>query len=379
MPLDSAGGIVLTCLLASACAGGAADTALSDSMVVDVAAARPPSVAIDEHGEKLWSFGGLKEEPDDELQPGGIPGLIVLPDGNYFMVEGYRVRVFDRDANELWRFGREGAGPAEFTRLGWPCRVNGDTVMVIDQGNRRFAFIKPYQGVVSTVPMGDQSLGNNSCASDNGYLMARRQRDSVRTRVELGTAGTDAVIDTIVLSVEYELQGLVGKGWPMYGMVDTMIYLADPNESVIDLYDRSGRFVRHFKWAAERTPVTDANIPTRYGVTPMGASPEQMKDWWDNIRSRPRADNWPAFVMVMADGRGHLWVREVYEVGADSLGYLVFDPSAGRVAVKVMMPSPTRERNMSILGFVPTGIILMHHDDDGAIWMSVIPYPEPLN
>ena len=378
MPRRDAGRALLLSLLLAACVGGATDAALSDSVVIDVTGAKPPSIAIDEHGEKLWSFGGLKDNPDDELQQGGVPGLVALPDGNYLMVEGFRVRVFDRDANELWRFGREGAGPQEFANLGWGCLVSGDTVLVTDQRNRRFALIKPFQGVITTVPMGEQSVTSGACTDGNGYLLGRRQRDSVRTTVELAVGGTDAVLDTAMLSVEYAMENLVGYGWPRYGMVDTLVFIADPNHSVIDLHDRAGQFVRHFLWDTERVPVTDENIPERFGIVPAGESGPQLEQWWNSVRSRPRADNWPAFVGISPDSRGRLWIRESFETGADSAQYLVLDPSVGRVVASVMMPGFSRDRQVRINSYVPDGIVLMHTDDDGAMWMSVIPYPDPL-
>ena len=370
----------LTLFTALACAGGENDVTLtSDTVTVDPLSPGIPSLAMDETGETVWSFGGLKANPDDELQFGGILQIVELSGGRRFINEGARVRVFDSSGVEVWRHGREGAGPQEFSSTGWPCRLGGDTVVFMDQRNARIALVEVGVGTVSTVPIGLGSLREGACGGDGAFVTTRHAYDSVTqaTALEVWRQAARDSAGTLLRSHPLPPRGSVGAGDPSAGFVDSLLYIADPSRARIDLFDRSGAYVRTLAWGGPREPVTNENIPERFGAEPAEASEAEMRAWWDRIRARPRTEYWPAFGQVVPDGRGSLWIRETPQSGQDSTTYWVVS-TEGSVRAKVMIPRFTRERMNMLIGPTPSGLVFRHVDADGGDWIRTVKYPDVL-
>ncbi len=92
---------------------------------------------------KAWS---LSDEPTLHLEASGsgpslflhVSGVIRLHDGRIVVADGAtsELRIFDPRGRHSETFGRDGAGPGEFRRLGWVGRV-GDTLLIYDDGLRR--------------------------------------------------------------------------------------------------------------------------------------------------------------------------------------------------------------------------------------------------
>jgi hypothetical protein len=363
------------------CARGDTDRAISsDTVTVDPLASVIPSVAMDETGEAAWSFGGLRANPDDELQFRGILQVVELSGGRRFINEGSRVRVLDSTGLELWRHGREGAGPQEFRSTGWPCRLGGDTVAFMDQRNARFALVELGVGTIATVPSGVRSLREGACTGDGGYVTTRTAHDTVTqsTALEVWRHGTTDTSATLLRTHPLPPRGSVGAGDPSAGFVDSLLYIADPTRATIDLFDRRGTYVRSLAWGGSRVPVTDENIPERFGAEPAEASEAEVQAWWGRIRSRPRTEYWPAFGQVVPDGRGNLWIREAFQSGQDSTSYWVVATN-GDVRARVRIPRFTRERMNMLIGPTPSGLVFRHIDTEGGDWLRTVKYPEALN
>lgn len=367
--------VLLPAMLLLACSSpDRPDLPASDTVAVTPDTAAVPTIAIDEGGTVTWQFGGFKASVEDEVQPlGGVMGLVALDGGRYFLTEANRVRVFDRAGAETWRFGRAGSGPQEFDVIGWPCRVQGDTVLFTDQQNQRLAFIAVGSGVVRTELVGGRGVRDGNCTGDGRFLATRFERDtSSQTStylLELWTMG-----DTVghpIYNQQRPIRSPVGAASPMVGLVDSLVFIADPNTAEIRLVNLDGSFVRSLRWNAERVPVTDENIPERYGAVPARATPAEEQAWWDRVRSRPRAEYWPAFVEVKADAEGRLWVHEVYEREGEVHRWWALT-ATGEVLARVTIPRATREDIIRPIGFVPGGIAFYLEDDEGAPWLRVI-------
>lgn len=361
------------------CSAPAADAAVSDTVAIDPTASDAPLVTIDEATPAVWSYGGLQTNPDDEIDNQGMLGVVRLSGDRYFMAEGNRVRLFDAQANGLWRTGRAGAGPADFHGLGWPCRFHGDTVVVYDQGNRRIAYIDPGVGVIATVPAVMTEFREGACTGDGAFVTFRMIQDTVAKSgeyvVEVRTGSGS--VPTTVFREPSPLGLVVGHGDPWAGAVDTLVWVSNADKGTITLLDRQGNFVRQLDWRAEREPVTDDNIPGRYGLMPGGLSSKKQVDaWWDRVRAMKRVANWPAFAYVTADADGRLWIIERYDEPRRFRQYWVVSRT-GRIVARVQFPAESGHY-VSLTGFVPGGVVLRHVDDDGAPHYRVVPYPEAL-
>lgn len=360
--------------------GGAVDQVASDSTRFDIRSGDWPVVTLSETTDVAWTTGGFMANPDDEVSSrGGVTGLVSLPGSRYLLSEGARVRVFDSTGAETWRFGREGAGPEEFNAIGWPCAVQGDTVVVMDQRNQRFAVLAAELGVVKLIPADQRSLREEGCSGRGEFMVQRTVRDS--------SGGPGQVVAEMVDAsgaILHEVPGgttgsysIVGLGYSTLAMVDTLVMIGNPNSGEIRLLTEGGEYVRSLVWGAPRVSITDDNIPERYGMSPAGLSPADMKAWWDKVRTRPRADNWPAFVQVRPDAAGRIWVMESFDREGGVRRWWVMS-STGQPLAQVQVPTSTRERILLMLGFVPDGIALYYEDADGAPHVSVVRYPKEL-
>ncbi len=375
--LAGASTALIWCLTAG-CGANTGEATAPDTVAVDPTSTAVPLIMVDESLPATWTYGGLKADPDDELEIAGIPGVVALPGRRYLIGEGNRVRMFDSAGTELWRFGQRGEGPADFHGLSWPCRMGGDTVVAIDQGNRRIVYLEPGVGVIATVPAATVNLREGACNGRGTFITFRFDRDTItdsgQMLVELRATPADS---PRVIHREPSVSGLVvGHGETWTGAVDTFVYVTNPDEATITLRDRSGRFVRQLVWAVPRDPVTDDNIPDRFGMVPGGATGDELKAWWDRVRGMKRMDDWPAFAQVAADADGRLWVIERYDEPEDMRQYWVVTRT-GRVLAKVRFPFG-HDHFVQLLGFVEGGIVIQHRDADGAPHFSVIPYPDGL-
>lgn len=352
----------------------------SDTALVEPMADSAPVVAVTESTAVVWRIGGFQPNPDDEISSNhGVMGLVALPGGRYLLSEGSRVRVFDAAGTERWRFGRDGAGPEEFRSLGWPCAIRGDTVVVMDQRNQRFAILDAGRGLIRTIPVDRRSLREGDCSGDGLFMVERTVNDSVtdarHTVNDLLNSEGDMV--SSIPGGPPASYSVVGEGETATSLVDTLVFTANPNSGEIRLMTRDGNFFRTLRWGVPRIPVTDENIPDRYGATPRDASAEQLEAWWDRVRGMRRARNWPAFVQVRADGADRLWIREDSDDDAPTVDWWVVGLD-GLLRAKVQFPRSTREHRVQLLGFVPDGIVFYSEDADGAPWVSVVGYPAEL-
>lgn len=352
-------------------------------IVVAPTDAKAPVIRITEQSNVRWRTGGFQDDTDSEIESqGGVMGLVALSGGRYLLSESSRVRVFGPDGREVWRVGRNGAGPQEFSALGWPCGVRGDTVVVTDQRNARFSVIVVGKGVIGTIPTERRHRPGSGCSTDGNILVAETVRrpgaaptDASPYRVSL--IGADGVKRRDIVDAAGIARTRVGAGQLTAGRVGPHVYVADPNVSTITMYDTTGRFLRQLAINLPRVRVTDGNIPDRFGAAPAGGSGADLDAWWDRIRAAPRETHWPAFLAVTGDAEGRFWIQIDEERGAtETLWWVV--SADGRVIADVRLPRPTRDRRVHLLNHVPGGLAFYYEDTEGAPWVAVVGYPATL-
>ncbi len=121
-----------------------------------------------------WSFdvGGLKTNPDDELDPhGGYLRSIVLSNGVNVVDDNTRLRYYDASGKQLRVSGRSGAGPGEFRQISTLCRTRGDTVAASDPGNARITLFDKSGTIVREVPVGRAEMPFDGCFDDGTWLI----------------------------------------------------------------------------------------------------------------------------------------------------------------------------------------------------------------
>ena len=134
-------------LLAAACAAddaserwaGTVDTLANGAVRVS----SPPDGLWSEEDrwqlEPVLAIGSVEGDGPDVF--GSIADIEVGGDGRIFVLDRHvnELRVFAADGTHLVTAGRTGGGPGEFTRVNGLHRITGDSVLVTDVGNARYA------------------------------------------------------------------------------------------------------------------------------------------------------------------------------------------------------------------------------------------------
>ena len=113
--------------------------------------------------DTLMVIGGFEQEGGDyqfdQVSPGGIDGDA---GGRLFVLDGAGMRVlgYDPTGQPIGVWGREGGGPGEFTSPSGLTAGPGDTLWVVDRGNRRVTLF-PYDldGMPADISLSDESSG----------------------------------------------------------------------------------------------------------------------------------------------------------------------------------------------------------------------------
>lgn len=116
-------------------------------------------VAIVETAKRATAPAALKtgdtpiyDAAGPELDTRYIPMVARFPDGRMVVSVHTALKYFDRDGKFIKTVGREGAGPEDFRAINAICRITGDTLLVFDGGNSRFAVLTPTGAFKRLVP-----------------------------------------------------------------------------------------------------------------------------------------------------------------------------------------------------------------------------------
>ncbi len=101
-------------------------------------------------------------EGDSLYQLYRVAGARRLADGRIVMANAgtSEVRVYGADGRYQRTWGREGAGPGEFLDMTLVGAMGSDTLVVVDNQNRRISFIHPDDGFLGSVPIDEEVVGS---------------------------------------------------------------------------------------------------------------------------------------------------------------------------------------------------------------------------
>ncbi len=366
---------LLVVVLLSGCASEQLGRAeIADTVAFDVTTATAPSTPLDETMHPTRTIGGLQSNPGDEI--GAIAGMVSLSAGRLVLIEEQRVRLFDSTGTERWRYGQPGAGPGDFRLLSAPCRFHGDTLVAMDVGNSRLAYIVAEAGVIATRPVARTRMRDGACSGQGDVLLTRQAQDSLSGAplFEVWLYGGPTAAPRRIHATPGPVPGTVGAAALSVGFSDTLVFVGDPNRGEILLLTRGGAFHRLLQWSAPRIAVTDANIPELYGRAPRNATPEEAESYWAQVTAWPRTAHWPAFLDVAAASRGQFWLWPMTNAGHDSVIITVLSVE-GKLLGRIAIPRSTSDRRLYLLALLAEGVAIVHTDGDGADRISIVPYP----
>jgi len=103
-------------------------------------------VKFSPEGRQLQLLGEPDVQKDDKTHFGGVADLAFVPNGDFYVADGYRnsrVIKFDRSGKYLFEWGRKGTGPGEFNIVHAIAIDRQGKVYVGDRENQRIQIFTP--------------------------------------------------------------------------------------------------------------------------------------------------------------------------------------------------------------------------------------------
>jgi hypothetical protein len=319
-----------------------------------------------------FDVGGLKDNPDDELNSRS-PYLrdITLANGNHLVDDQVKLRYLDASGKQLRVSGRKGAGPGEFQSIVSLCHTRGDTVVASDPANGRVTILDGAGTIVREVAVTRPNIPSDGCFDDGTWLLSQSVlgQDSVRRdkMVRYNLAG--AVVGS---AGEYPEPGfdLFVTRYLTFIVRGSRLYVGDPRASEVRIYDESGKLTGIVRTddPPARTTVAEQQAMMPVG-SPMTSDQSIMDRFKERLRTTPRPAQWPSFGLIRVDPDGRIWIEDYKKVRTDPDLWTAFDAS-GRLLGKLSMPPVTNGSDSRIISFTSGGVEVRRQDDDGAVHLT---------
>lgn len=265
--------------------------------------------------------GGLRDNPQEEIENTGYQVAVRLANGNIAVAENYTVRVLAPSGGFVRRLGGRGSGPGEFdSQIVGLCVLPNDGLLVIG-GSRRASVFDSTGRLVRAMATESYAAGHD-CGPDGSMLgsaVARstlppeaRSAERNRARVfHLDSAGK--IRDTIG-------EFAAGIGRPPFAVIQDGLHVAthgdrliigDGSTAEVQFRAPDGRLVGILRWKDPLVPVTPALIEKladlRIPLTVTGsARAAQVAE----VRAQRHRDSLPAYGDLRFDAAGRIWVRD---------------------------------------------------------------------
>jgi hypothetical protein len=319
----------------------------------------------------VFDIGGLKSDPADELTDWLISFNVVrLSDGVRVVGDRVRLRYFDSAGRQVRVSGREGQGPGELANTSSICSTRGDTVVVLDAGNRRISIwdrsgdhVREFQ-----IERGGERMG---CFNDGTILLAvwegnqlrleHRRLDGTLVRA-LGLFG-----GAPQRTAYYNSQ----TSMAVYG---TRFYIGDPRAHEVRGFDQRGQLVSIVRTSDPVERVTASELSN---IAPMGGAAGGTTGGARNTAAAPRPPGpvptvWPAYGQIRLDDDGRLWIQEFRKTQSAPMVWTSFDAD-GRILGRLTMPAQIKRGDPHLLMFTRDGALVRLEDSDGAV--HLVEYP----
>ncbi len=342
-------------------------------------------VRIIEHGARAtlpirWTVvatpvldvGGLNEaRPELEFVSGSSSGVASFSDGGLVIAEPARLQFFDVNGRRVAVVGRRGGGPEDFRTISSLCVTRGDTVVVNDYGNRRFAVLTKTGRFVRTYPSAGDGLPG--CLGDGTFLREARRLEEHRslvtltrmTGISLGEVVQRSTRPLFAVPVGY-LGNLVATGWT--------VVLGTGTSADLRRIDLSGKTIQIIRTADKLRRATEAELnPPR--------NPAAEQRTLEMLRGRgvsntrvvhSRYDDrefrqWvPAYGSLRGEPDGTVWVADLTITSAREFGWTAFGAD-GIALGRVQIPERIGGRQVEwVAGFRTGKVLLRTRDADGA-------------
>ena len=322
-----------------------------------------------------------------------VNSALELPDGRTIAISpmDMTLLLFDATGRGEKVLGGSGEGPGQFRRGRDLLQGLGDTMALIDAGNRRLNFILAEKGVVSSVPLsqtfprnvhrafgvlpdGSMVLGTVGSIQEGVMDTVTQPPAALLIMAPDGTTRELARIpDLETIAMELSIRGrTVVSGYPLrlglhatVAVWDTVVATASSASYQIDFLRPSGQSAGRLMLDRQRRPVT----PTMRAMV-VAAAVEELNRITEPVadmaalereaRMTPVADSIAPIGRLLAAGNGVLWALDVVAPGDTEWTAIGFNPD-GSIHGKI---------RSSILGYplaIGAGHVLMRIEDESGV------------
>ncbi len=261
----------------------------------------------------------------------------------------YGIPVFSGEGGLIRQIGREGAGPGEFEFEPGMYIGPRDSVYAFDMGSDRLTIFSPDDfEVVSTVTIGVGATPESTpwgilATTPDGLLMEYGVRRPERiTEVKLVDWSGHIVRDSLARlplfeTVLVEFGGGSTTTIPReFGResffsvgADRLIYFGWNEDIDVKAVTPEGNLAREFTVPYAKVPLSSAD---------KAATLERRSDMWRAALSRDMPDTKPAYMALLADDKGGLWIKLSWPEGALETTWLVLDGESGAIVATTTLP-----------------------------------------
>ncbi|MBW3551996.1 MAG: hypothetical protein KY466_00725 [Gemmatimonadetes bacterium] len=344
---------VLAVLLAG-CGGGGPDVGtVRDSAGVTIVEHAPEAVERVERWtagpEPLLDIGVT--EGDAAYQFFRLQDALWLGDGRVVVLDAgaRQLRLFDPAGSFLTAHGREGEGPGEYRdpRAIW--RAPGDSLAVYDARNRRVTVLSDRLAFGRSVPFHARIYNEEPAgALEDGRLVVTARSGRAEggiAPISLWLVGArEPGADSVARFPGNETDG---RAWPIYGWRtvasagEDRIYVGTSREHEVEehgLVDGGGLALRRLiRWSGPDRTVSeeDREAYFRGYAERTRTPPEGEAALRQALADVPVAEEKPAYVDLMVDAAGNLWVMDYdfpWRAIPEQTRWTVFGPHGGMLA-----------------------------------------------
>ncbi len=327
--------------------------------------------------------GGLRDDPDEEIDVRGQGIAARLSNGNIAVAEQTTVRILDLKGKLVRVQGGRGSGPGQVSgQIYGLCVLPGDSILITSSG-RRVSVFAPDGKHVRTIAYEYEPGG--SCGPRGEHLGSTSERP-VRTpgqadlyRAKLYRLGADAKRAQAIPGTFEANSNIIQSLIPVYFsavMRDSLVWVGNGVGPEIRGYGLDGKLRTTIRWRDPVQPVTrkmlvDMAEAGKPAVVPQGATAISTSMWLSN----PQMSTMPAYRDFFIDRAGRFWVRDHFDNNTDPargpFGYTIFAPD-GTLLGRYDYPEPYRRiRNVRVTDAGADWVVLRTISGETGITVSV--------
>ena len=315
--------------------------------------------------EPLVEIGSAVGDPAEEFFQ--IEGVVRMADGRIAVGDGGagEIRVFDSSGDHQWTAGRQGEGPGEFRIMASLGTDPDGGIWVYDFSLQRITFVSPGGEIkeVTELEHDIPTLGMVGRLRDGSYVLAQLWgAGPVTDALEEGMRRDPAIVahfgaggelvDTIGEFPGREIQlrvedGRMVMGSPLYGrsasytLWGNSLVAGDQILFELRLYSSSGELGRIVRIPGADLSLSQDEIESTMAQA-MADLPESRRPSYRSfLEEAGLPDRKPAYLHLLPDRAGNLWVSEFARYPTPPGEWTVFDAD-GRWLGSVVMPPDFR-------------------------------------